>query len=88
MESWEHYVLDFDYGCFKSIDLLKRYGCHWFQSLRDVLLKNNVLYVIEKSLRFPPGPGSTAQDCGDYQEENDHCVLVRDMKLLAVGPHL
>ena len=75
----------------KLLSHLERDGSnfrHWHRSLRDVLLKNNMLYVIEKSLRFSPGPGSTAQDRDDYQEESDHCTLVREMMLSAVEPHL
>ena len=47
-----------------------------------------MMYVIEKPLMFPPGPGSTAQDRDDYQEESDHHTLVREMMLSGVVPHL
>ena len=69
MESWEQYALDFKYGCFKDIEPLKRDGSnfsHWFRSLRDVLEINNVMYVIENPLRFPPGPEASAQDRDDF----------------------
>jgi len=91
MESWEQYALVFNYGCFKTIEPLKRDGSnfrHWFQSLRDVLLNNNMTHVIEKPLRFPPGPESSAQDRDDYTEESDHSTLVSEMMLSAMEPHL
>ena len=76
---------------FKNIEPLKKDGSnfsHWFRSLRDVLEMNNVIYVIENPLRFPPGPEASAQDRDDFEEERNHSILVKEMILAAVVPHL
>lgn len=89
MMSYEQY--EFNYGCFKTIEPLKRDGSnfpHWHQCLRDVLLKNDMIHVIESPLENPPGSDSTAQDRDDYQESRDHADLVKEMMLSSMEPHL
>ena len=49
---------------------------------------NNVMYVIENPLRFAPGPEASAQDRDDFEEERNHSILVKEMILAALVPHL
>jgi hypothetical protein len=78
-------------GCFLLGDNLKVNGSNfprWYQRLRNVLLHNDLLYVIKEPLDEAPGLNATAQDREEYREARDIVIRVQTLMLSSMEPCL
>jgi hypothetical protein len=78
-------------GCFLLGENLKIDGSNfprWYQRLRNILLHNDLFYVIKQPLDETPGLDATAQDREEYHEAHDIVIRVQTLMLSSMEPHL
>jgi hypothetical protein len=78
-------------GCFLLGDNLKFDGSNfprWYQCLTNVLLNNDLLYVIKEPLDEAPGLNASAQDREEYHEARDIVIRVQSLMLSSMEPRL
>jgi hypothetical protein len=56
--------------------------------VRNVLLHNDLLYVIEEPLAGAPGPNATTQDHNEYREAHDIAIEVQTLMSSSMEPCL
>jgi hypothetical protein len=60
----------------------------WCLRLRNVLLHNNLLFMIEEPLAKEPGWHATAQDCDEYRETREIAIKVKTLMGTSMEPCL
>ena len=83
--------LDIDYGSFLRDEELKSDGSNfidWYQRLRDILISNDLLYMIQEPLGDAPGDSASENDNGDYRDHRDISITVQCAMLYSMESEL
>ena len=79
-----YHNLDIDFGSFLRNEELKFDGSNfidWYQRLRDTLISNDLLYVIQEPLGDEPRDSASENDNGDYRDRRDISIAVQNTML-------
>ena len=75
-----YHNLDFVFGSFLRNEELKFDGSNfivWYQRLRDTLISNDLLYVIQEPLGDEPGDSTSEDDADDYRNRRDISIEIQ-----------
>jgi hypothetical protein len=78
-------------GCYLLGEDLRLDGSNflgWCLHLRNVLLHNDMLFMIEEPLDKAPSLNATAQDCEEYHETHEIATEVQTLMATSMEPHL